>query len=90
MTGEELAARMSRTKTFIYRLESEETEPTIEQMNQLVSLLPISMESLLIGLGLKLSPPLASKLPAPLINKLLALSPERLQALTVMLPDPER
>ncbi len=90
MGPDDLAARLGKGRTIVYRLENEQQEPTAEQINVLTAVLPISAETLLRAMGVNLAPPAVSKLPAPLVNKLLALSPERLQALTVMLPDPER
>ena len=90
MTAEELAERLGKGKAIVYRWEAELQEPTIEQVNKLVSVLPLSTEQLLVAMGANLSPRAAANLPRPLINKLLALSPERLHALAELLPDPER
>lgn len=90
MGPDDLAARLGKGRTIVYRLESEQQEPTAEQINVLTATLPISAEALLRAMGVNLHPPATAKLPAQLVNKLLALSPERLHALTELLPEPER
>src|SRR5690348_8923126 len=62
MTPEQLAARLGRrSKSIVYRLESEEQEPDAETINMLTASLPLSAEELLKAMGVNLSLPLASR-----------------------------
>lgn len=83
-TPEDLAARLGRTKSTIYRIEDEETEPSVEQINALVSALPISAEELLRRMGVNLNPPTATLLPRQLVLDLLAMNPEEIDAVALL------
>ncbi len=81
LTPDQLGERMGRTKGIVYRLEAEEQQPTVEQINVLVSTLRLSAEELLRAMGVNLTPPAAAKLPRPLIELLLLMTPQQHQAL---------
>jgi len=82
MTPEQLAHRLGRkSKSFVYRLEDETQEPDSETINMLVSVLPMSTEELLRGLGIWLPATAASKIPTRLLELLAAMSPEQQQAI---------
>ena len=86
LTPEELADRLGyRSKSIIYRLESEEQEPDVALVNGLVANLPISAEALLRALGVHLSLPLAARVPRPLVEFLGAATIEQQQALMLFL-----
>lgn len=70
----DLAERIGKSVTTVRRLEAEETEPSVEQINALVAALPISAEEILRAMGVNLSLPLAAKLPRRLVE-LLAVQP---------------
>lgn len=74
----DLAQRIGRSASTIRRIENEETEPSVHQINALVSVLPLSAEELLRSMGVALNPPAASRLPRELVADLLALDPEGL------------
>lgn len=76
MSPEELAKRLGRDKTIVYRLEREEQLPSIKHINALVAALPLSAEQLLRACGVHLNPPEATKLPKRLVDLLLPLGPE--------------
>lgn len=76
MSPDELAQRLGRGKSVVYRLESEEQEPSVAQINALVAALPISAEELLRAMGVALNVPAASKLPKTLVDVLTQLEPE--------------
>lgn len=59
MSAEDLAMRLGRTKTFIYRIEQEVQEPTIDQVNALAAVLPVSVEDVLTNMGARLHSPAA-------------------------------
>lgn len=83
LTPEELARRLGkRSKTIVYKLESEQQEPTADQVNALAAALPLSVEQLLKAMGVALTPPAAARLPRRLVQALLAMPPQRLAALT--------
>lgn len=82
MSPEELAGRLNRrSKSIVYRLESEEQEPDAEMINMLVASLPLSAEELLKAMGVNLSQPLAARLPRQLVEALVELTPEQHQTL---------
>ena len=82
---------MGTSASTISNLEREVHPPTVpDEVNSLCVALSLSPETLLQAMGVRLTPAAAARLPRPLINKLLALSPERLHALAELLPDPER
>lgn len=81
---DELAERLGKGRTIVYRLETEQQEPTADQINVLTATLPLSAEALLRAMGVNLHPPAASRLPSRLVTGLLAMSPEDLDALTVL------
>lgn len=66
-----LAARIGRSPSTVRRIESEETEPSVEQINALVAALPLSAEELLRAMGVTLNTPAAAKLPRDVVNDLL-------------------
>ena len=74
-SADELAKRLGRTRTFVYRIEQEAQEPTMEQVNALAALLPISVEDLLMKMGANLHAPAVASLPKPLVDILLLLDP---------------
>lgn len=76
LTVEQLAERINRKPSTVRRLESEETEPSVEQINALVAALPLSAEVLLRDMGVHLNPPGATRLPPGLVDALLRLGPE--------------
>lgn len=80
LSAEELATRLGRTRTFVYRIEQEAQEPSIEQVNALAAMLPISVEDLLSKMGANLHSPAVARLPKPLVDTLLLLDPPGLLA----------
>lgn len=68
---DQLAERIGQSVTTVRRLENEVTEPSVRQINALVSALPLSAEELLRGMGISLNPPAASRLPQKLVKDLL-------------------
>ena len=80
----QLADRIGQSDTTVRRLEAEETEPSVKQINALVAALPISAEALLKAMGVHLSLPLAATLPRELVESFPQLSPDARQALTVL------
>ena len=66
LSADDLAERLGRTRTFVYRIEQESQEPTIEQVNALAALLPVSVEDLLAKMGANLHAPAATRLPKTL------------------------
>lgn len=81
----QLAERIGQSDTTVRRLEAEETEPSVKQINALVAALPISAEALLKAMGVNLSLPLAAKLPRRLVELLAESPPENHQALIVLI-----
>jgi len=79
-TADDLARRLGRTRTFVYRIENETTEPTIDQVNALAAVLPISVEEMLEKMGASLHAPAVTRLPASLVEVLLQLDPASLLA----------
>jgi len=73
----QLAERIARKPSTVRRLESEETEPSVEQINALVAALPISAEELLRLMGVSLTLPAAARLPKALVDELAGLTPEQ-------------
>lgn len=82
----QLAERLGRGRTIVYRLETEQQEPSAEQINILTTVLPMTAEELLRAMGVTVFLPQAAKLPAQLVSKLLAMPPAQLAALTEFLP----
>lgn len=78
MDVDALAARLDRSASTIRRIEAEESEPSVAQINVLVSVLPLSAEALLKAMGVHLNPPEAAKLPPRLVEAALQLTPARL------------
>jgi transcriptional regulator with XRE-family HTH domain len=77
LTPEQLAERLGRkSKSVVYRIEAEDQEPSVEQINAIVSTLPLSAEELLRAMGVLLNPPAAARLPRGLVDSILALPPE--------------
>lgn len=86
LTPEELADRLGyRSKSVVYRLESEGQEPDVALVNGLVANLPISAEALLRAMGVHLSLPLAARVPRPLAEFLGSATMEQQQALMLFL-----
>lgn len=81
LTADELATRMGRTRTFVYRIEQEAQEPTMEQVNALAALLPVSVEDLLVKMGASLHAPGVTRLPKTLVDRMLQLDQQSLLAL---------
>lgn len=67
------------------RLEAGEQIPDVDLINQLIDVLPLSAEELLLAMGVRLQTRDVDRLPRRLIDALLALEPERLDALAVLL-----
>ena len=74
--------------TTVSNWETERVRPSIEQGNRLIVALNLSAEGFWRAAGALLSPPAVAKLPQPLLQKLLALPPEKLTSLTDILPEP--
>lgn len=89
MSVEQLAERLGRAPSTVRRIESGEGEPSVSQINVLVSVLPLSAEQLLREMGVRLTPPAAARLPRRLVQALLAMPPQRLTALTELLDPAE-
>src|SRR5690606_6817509 len=79
LSPEELAERMNRKKSLIYRLESEAQEPDAQYINDLVAILPLSADELCRQIGIKLNSPRAAKLPNQLVDLLIDMSPRQWQ-----------
>ena len=77
-----LARDIGQSVSTVRRLESEETEPDVEQINALVSSLPLSAEDLLVAMGLKLTLPLAARIPYQLAELLAAMPVEGQEGMT--------
>jgi len=74
-TQEWLGKKLDRSDSTVDRIEAEQSEPSIEQINTLVASLPISAEVLLEKMGLTvLTPQDAAKLPRSLVQGLLDLT----------------
>ncbi len=52
---DELAERLGKGRTIVYRLETEQQEPTADQINVLTALFPVSAEQVLIKLGVPIA-----------------------------------
>ncbi len=83
----ELAKAIGQSASTYRRLESEETEPSVEQINALVSNLPLSAEELLTAMGLRLSLPVISKVPYQLAERIARMSREQQEGLIRFLAD---
>jgi transcriptional regulator with XRE-family HTH domain len=84
MDVNQLADRIARKPSTVRRLEAEETEPSVEQINALVAALPISAEELLRLMGVSLTLPAAARLPKALVDELVALSPAQQQVILAL------
>lgn len=78
MEPEDLAERIGQSPATVRRLESEFTEPSVKQINALVTALPLSAEELLRNMGVSLNPPAATRLPREMVADLLELTPDGL------------
>lgn len=76
LSPEELARKLHRRKSIVYRLENEEQEPTADQINILVRELAISAEDLMLSMGVAFNPPEARLLPKRLVDLLMPVGPE--------------
>lgn len=85
-----LATRVGQSPSTIRRLESGDTEPSVEQGNALVAALPISAEELLSAMGVHLSLPPAARLPRQLVDLLGDLNPEQFETLIRLLRERRR
>src|SRR5690349_8915282 len=83
MTPEALGERIGQSGTTVRRIEKEETEPSVDQINALVSALPISAEQLLAGMGVRLSLPLAARVPRQLLEQAVDLDGEHMESLVL-------
>lgn len=82
LTPEQFAEKMGRdSKSYTYRLEAEDQEPTIDDVILMVSILPLTAAELLQPLGLRLSPSSAEKIPPVLLDLLAEMTPEQHQGL---------
>jgi transcriptional regulator with XRE-family HTH domain len=68
---EAFAALFKRTKNVVYRWEAEESKPNLNQINKMVSLLPLSAETLLRAMDVELNPPEAMTIPNRLVKDIL-------------------
>lgn len=82
---ETLADRLSVSIATISNLEREVSSPNPDQFNRLVLVLGLSPETLLDKMGYQLSPPGAARLPRNLVQALLRMTPDELDALSVLL-----
>ena len=74
LTPEQLTERLGRrSKSLVYRLESEAQEPTAADINALTATLPLSAEELLKAMGIHMTAPAAAKLPRHLVEVLVEL-----------------
>jgi len=73
LSQEELAERITQSKSTVSRLETEETEPDAEQINALTLHLSLSPATLLEGMGIRLDVPPAARLPKEFVEDYLAL-----------------
>lgn len=77
MSPEQLAKAIGRkTKTTVYRIESEKQEPTADDINALVSALPMSSYTLLRLMGLHLPWTRAGEIEDRLLEFLIDMGPE--------------
>lgn len=74
----DLADRIGQSPATVYRLEAEETEPSVDQVNRLVANLPISAEELVAAMGVNLNAPSALRLPKQLLDGLQQLNEDNL------------
>lgn len=87
LTQRELADRMGTSESTVSNLEREQHPPTVpDQVNDLVLALNLSAEELLSEMGVRMAPASASRLPQPLVERLLKLSHEQWEALMRILP----
>lgn len=86
-TQTELGERVEEAMTTISNWETERIRPSIEQGNALVIALGLSAEMYWRACGVVLTPPAAARLPRTLLEKLLALPPEKLRSLEDILPE---
>lgn len=94
LTQEELAQRIGTSPSTISNLEREQHPPTVpEQVNALVIALGITPETLLQAMGVRMTPPAATKLPRDLLETVLQLDADRLRVVlrlaTALLFEPQ-
>lgn len=81
-TQDELAERLKVSRGTVWRWESGTGAPLIpDQFNDLIGALGMSAEESLRQLGVKLYPPAFTKLPRDLIDDLVTLPPDQIEAL---------
>lgn len=81
----DLADKIGQSDTTVRRLESEAIEPSVAQVNALVTALPISAEELLRAMGVHLSLPIAARIPRRLAELLADQPDENQQALIALI-----
>ena len=82
---DELAARIGQSAGTVRSLEEELHQLRwVEQVNALVSALPLSAEELLMAMGVNLSVPAAGRIPRQLLEDLAALPPDQLAAIATL------
>lgn len=86
-TQPELAERTGETVTTVSNWETERVRPSIEQGNAIIVALGLSAERYWQACGALLTPPTVARLPRTLLEKLLALPPEKLRSLEDILPE---
>lgn len=85
----QLAERLKTSESTVSHFENEQNAPTVpDAVNALVLALNLSPEELLMGMGVRMAPGQSHRLPAALVRKLLTLTPEQLDSLTMILPEP--
>lgn len=70
-----VAERVGRSVSTVRRWEDGEDKPSIDSINTLVSILPLSAEELVLAMGLNLNPPPIARLPRALVDALVRLGP---------------
>lgn len=78
LTQQQLADKLGVERTAVTKWETQGRLPDVHHINALVAALPVSAESLLEAMGVKLSSPPVTKLPPLLVRDLLSLPPEDL------------
>jgi transcriptional regulator with XRE-family HTH domain len=81
MSVEDLARAIGRSPSTIRRIETEQTEPSIDQVNRLASALPLSVGQILKAMGAEISLSVADRLPKDLLVALAELTPDDLESL---------
>lgn len=81
-TQAEFAERVRSSATTVSRWETEHHEPSIEQLNDISAALNLSLDDLLRKMGARLTPPLASELPADFVAGFLRLPQTQRNSLT--------